>query len=276
MPQTWMIAYPQGKMKAFTLSYDDGVDSDARLVELMRRYRVKGTFNINTGICPKKPVTENRRAWNRMTLDTCVKLYGDDMEIAVHGVHHSSWNKIPTSQAMAEILDDKRALEQATGKPVLGGAYPNGGFHDDVVRILQLAGIRYCRVTGGTKKLTVESPDWLRFQGTCAHKDPQLMELAQAFVQDQPDTVYLFYVWGHTYEFVQKDNWDVMEQLLALVSGREDVWYATNIEIVSYLQAAQQLTEENGVFRNPTDTDVWVRQGAQAIRIPAGENAGGV
>ena len=39
-----------GKNKALTLSYDDGVESDVRLVEILNRYGVKCTFNLNSGI----------------------------------------------------------------------------------------------------------------------------------------------------------------------------------------------------------------------------------
>lgn len=35
----------EGKRKAVTFSYDDGVEQDKRLVELFARYQVKGTFN---------------------------------------------------------------------------------------------------------------------------------------------------------------------------------------------------------------------------------------
>ena len=34
-----------GKKKAVTFSYDDGVTQDCRLVEMMNTYGVKGTFN---------------------------------------------------------------------------------------------------------------------------------------------------------------------------------------------------------------------------------------
>ena len=44
------LRFPQGKEKAITLSYDDGVVEDERLVEIMRSNGVKGTFNINTGL----------------------------------------------------------------------------------------------------------------------------------------------------------------------------------------------------------------------------------
>ena len=38
----------QGKMKAVTFSYDDGVTQDRRLIELLDKYGLKATFNLNS------------------------------------------------------------------------------------------------------------------------------------------------------------------------------------------------------------------------------------
>ena len=43
------IIFPNGKSKAFTMSYDDGTIHDRRLVEIMNRYGIRGTFNLNAG-----------------------------------------------------------------------------------------------------------------------------------------------------------------------------------------------------------------------------------
>ena len=51
----------------------------------------------------------------------------------------------------------------------------------------------------------------------------------------------LFYVWGHSYEFDQNDNWDHMEKLLDKVAFKDDVWYATNGQIQSYVDAYRKL-----------------------------------
>lgn len=42
------LRYPKGLTKALTLSYDDGVEQDIRLIEIMRKHGLKGTFNINS------------------------------------------------------------------------------------------------------------------------------------------------------------------------------------------------------------------------------------
>ena len=43
------MRYPLGKTKAVTLSYDDGTRHDIKLIDIMTKYGIKGTFNINTG-----------------------------------------------------------------------------------------------------------------------------------------------------------------------------------------------------------------------------------
>ena len=37
------------KLKAVTFSYDDGVEQDKRLIQLLDRYGLKCTFNLNSG-----------------------------------------------------------------------------------------------------------------------------------------------------------------------------------------------------------------------------------
>ena len=45
-----MMRFPEGKAKVFTMSYDDGIFQDYRLIDIMKKNNLKGTFNINAGI----------------------------------------------------------------------------------------------------------------------------------------------------------------------------------------------------------------------------------
>ena len=48
------IRFPNGLGKALTLSYDDGVYEDIRLVEIMQKHGLRGTFNINGELFAEK------------------------------------------------------------------------------------------------------------------------------------------------------------------------------------------------------------------------------
>jgi hypothetical protein len=58
------------------------------------------------------------------------------------------------------------------------------------------------------------------------------MNLAEKFLNLKPDTPQLFYLWGHSYEFEANHNWDILEDFCRLVSGRTDVYYGTNAQVL--------------------------------------------
>ena len=57
-----------------------------------------------------------------------------------------------------------------------------------------------------------------------------MFALARQFVEMQPESQQLFYIWGHAYEFDIDDSWDRFEEFLKLISGRDDIRYCTNRE----------------------------------------------
>ena len=48
----------------------------------------------------------------------------------------------------------------------------------------------------------------------------------------KPDTLKIFYIWGHSYEFDFDDNWQKFEEFCSMMSGREDIFYGTNREVL--------------------------------------------
>lgn len=276
-------AFPGGKMKMFTTSYDDGNDCDARLVELLRKHGARGTFNVNSWMYDDdEQMPESKaRLWRRMDMDEALALYGDDMEIAVHGAVHPWWDKLSPVNAMQDILSDKQTIERMTGRIIRGAAYPWGTFNDNVVEILRQAGFAYCRAVAVTKKLKTRSIDPLRYQGTIRHRDPEAIDLARRFAEaDTLDgQLCTYYLWGHTYEFMQKNNWNIVEEILDIVGDREDVWYCTNIEYFDYMAATKELRfdVDRTMVENPTATDIWLRGGRKYydpepifLKVPAG------
>lgn len=268
--------FPGGKQKALTLSYDDGVEQDKKLISIMVKYGLKGTFNLNSGCYPPedisyKPGTIHRR----MPESEVTKLYtANGMEVAVHGLTHPSLPELPDNRAMYEIIEDRRRLENQFGVLVRGAAYPFGSFNDKVVEILRDAGICYCRTVISSHNFYLPN-DWLRLPATCHHDDPELMNLAKRFVEldDMWGNPYMFYLWGHAYEFEEHDNWEVIENFAKTISGKDDIWYATNIEIYDYIQAfkALRFNVEMTECYNPTDITVWFNYDGRKASVEPGK-----
>ena len=60
------MRFPGGRDKALTFSYDDGVKGDIHLLELFKKYGVKGTFNLNSGLMG---------VGRRMSREDCIALF---------------------------------------------------------------------------------------------------------------------------------------------------------------------------------------------------------
>ena len=246
--------YPGAKRKAFTLSYDDGVCQDRRLVAMFNQYKVKATFNLNSGR------QSYANGWTHpcgleirhLPAEEVVSLYAGH-EVAVHTVNHPHLESLTPAEIISEVRQDRLTLEDRFGSAVEGMAYPFGTFSDQVVDCLKACGIVYSRTVISSGRFDIPR-DWLRLEATCHHNDPRLMDLAKKFVEEKSSEPRLFYLWGHSYEFEANDNWNVIEDFAAYMGGREEIWYATNIEIYDYVDAYKRLTfsTDGRLVHNPT------------------------
>lgn len=269
------LLFPGGKSKAFTLSYDDGVRQDRRLAEMFRKYGVKGTFNIGYGVLghqeilrlPGFPETDV----SKLQVSEILQVY-EGQEIAGHGLYHSALDTIGTPLAMYEVTEDKRQLEAITGKSLKMFAYPFGTYNNDVIDILRLAGYQGARTVNSTHEFAIPE-NFLVWDPTCHHDDEKLMELADRFLNGVAFGPMLFYVWGHAYEFDGRQNWDKMEKFLEYISGHEDtVWYATNGEVIEYVNAYRRLeySMDGLTIYNPSAIDVTIRTAWNPVVLTAG------
>lgn len=271
------LRFPNFKLKAFTMSYDDGVRQDKKLIEIMRKNGLKGTFNINSGLFSEKYAPNEQ--WGVMSLKEAVELYkGDDIEIAVHGYKHYSLPYFSSEQAVYDVIEDRKNLEKIFGKIIKGMAYAFGTYNEQVIEILKQCGIKYSRTVEATKDFLI-GDNWLALRPTCRHKDPDLMQLAERFVNVKKSTNHwdnkpmLFYLWGHSYEFDVDNNWQVIEDFAKYISNREDVWYATNGEIYDYVKAVDNLeiSVDGTIIYNPSLIKVYIEYFGKQIEINPGE-----
>lgn len=264
--------FPNGLKKAFTLSYDDGCYDDIRLLDMMSDLKIKGTFNISSGIT-RPEGQEPSGPWERMCPSELENYNREGIEVAVHGIHHRDFTKITEPELIYEIMSDKHNIEQRFKTVVRGAAYPYGSFNDLSVEMLRRCGIKYCRTVWSDDSMNMPS-DWLRLRPTAHHNDPKLPSLVDRFVSESPRDIMMLYIWGHTPEFRRDGNWGLIEGILKKVSQRDDIWFATNIEICEYDLAAKALeySADGGYVFNPTSETVWLEgRGGAAVSVAPGE-----
>lgn len=267
------LLFKDGKAKVVTLSYDDGVATDAKLIEIMLKHGLKGTFNINTGLFFPED-RERSKPTERLKLSEAKELYiQSGNELAIHGLHHPFLEQLNASEAVYQIAEDRKNLERVFGTIARGMAYPYGTYSSQVIDILKCCGICYSRTVKSTESFLLPD-DWLALNPTCHHNNGRLMELAKRFVETKfSGGGKMFYLWGHSYEFDNDNNWVVIEEFCEYIGNREDIWYATNIEIYNYVKAYESLiTSFDGkLICNPSAIDVWASIDGKTVMIPAGK-----
>ncbi len=252
--------FPKGKQKVLTMSYDDGCVEDRKLVKIFNQYGVKGTFHLNGGLTEGRIPAEE---WN--------DLY-EGHEISCHTYLHPAIHRFPIEQVIQQIIEDRRVLEEAVGYPVRGMSYPYGVFSEEIVKHLPATGIRYSRTVVSTNGFELPE-NYLLWNATCHHND-KLMDLAKEFAEyDRRRGMCMMYVWGHSYEFERQNNWELIESFCSYMANRDDIWYATNIEIVDYMEAVSRLqyTVNGEAVYNPSVKDVWLEIDGRIVKAESGK-----
>ena len=229
----------QGKMKALTFSYDDGVTQDARLIEIFNKYGLKATFNLNSGFLGGKwtlvrdGVTVNH---NKVNKEDVRHVYAGH-EIAAHTRKHPFLPDVADeSEIVRQVEEDRLALSELAGYEVVGFAYPGGGINHnkrvaDIIR--QNTGVKYCRTTDSTRNFEVQT-DLFEFNPTVYHhvEMDEMFRLGEQFLAMKADRPQIFYVWGHAYEFDIRNEWGRFEEFCKMMAGADDIFYGTNKEIL--------------------------------------------
>ncbi len=227
-----------GKRKALTFSFDDGVLEDVRVIEILNKYGLKGTFNLNSGLLTQTAFWFYREKCVRHInyLDS-VNLY-DGHEIASHSYTHPYPDMLDYSHndIANQVKLDKKILECIYGRKVQGFAYPMGTYNDDMIGILKESGFRYARTIHETNRFDLPE-NLLLWDPTCHFLDDHVEALFRQFSETEETAV--FYIWGHSYELTSDADFEKFDRLCASLAHHDEVAYLTNIEIINAISPAR-------------------------------------
>ncbi len=266
-----LMLFPDFKDKAVTLSYDDGHISDKKLIRIMTEYGLKGTFNLNSCHLESDGFVKNFEL-ESVYLKT-------DNEIAVHGFRHLNLPSLSDAEIVDEILNDRKNLENITGKIITGLAYAFGAYDDRVIDLVKKCGIKYARTVERADGFAISS-DWLKLKTTCRNIDSNLLEIAQRFISENdynpcwPSEPKLFYLWGHSNEFERENGWDKLISFAKIIGNNNEIWYATNGDVYNYINAYNSLVKsvDGKTVFNPTAIDVYIKtMDFKKVKIPKGQ-----
>ena len=227
-----------GKLKAVTFSFDDAVLQDKRTIDILNKYNLKATFNINSSFLGLKDQYEafgktiNRDKFFASEIKDIYKNH----EVAVHTLTHSFLPSLEDKAITWQVEEDRKTLSKLVGYEVVGMAYPCGGQNNDdrVAGVIKnTTGVKYARTTVSTYNFDLQE-NLFRFNPTVYYVEvDKMFELAKRFIDLKTDKPQIFYIWGHTYEMdAGVIDWEKFEELCKLISNKEDIFYGTNTEVL--------------------------------------------
>ena len=273
------MRFPEGRFKAVTFSYDDGVKADLKLAEIIDKYGIKATFNLcDSGL--------RETSDDRLTVSEALDLIARGHEVANHGYNHVALGISRHFDGIKDVLDCRLGLEKKLGRLVRGFAYPDtmrnisGDTYLQIKGFLEGLGITYARLCGKDNDSFDLPTDFYAWYPNAHHDNPEIMNYLDKFLGIEEKKLYsaarhprLFYMWGHSAEFSEKGNWDHLEEIAEKLSTGEDIWFATNTEIYEYVKAYESLvfSADGGTVYNPTLKKVWFVADGVPHEVASGE-----
>lgn len=253
--RVWYNSFVNSQQTIVTLSFDDGHPLDKRVVELLDRYSLRGTFYI--------PIKIKERIKDA----DLIVVYGNH-EVGAHSMTHADLRSLMPAELQWELLEAKRYLERVTNQNIVTMAYPYGYFNSQVIEGVKQAGYLGAR---GVEPLSLTREfdpfriqptihiypyPWRRREKNKLHwgknlLDPWLrhykgmiklglnpfkyyswLSLTKALFNKALQEKGVFHLWGHSWEIDRFAMWQDFERALAYIAKRRGVEYLTNGEIV--------------------------------------------
>ncbi len=215
------------KVMTVVQCWDDGVTTDVRLVEILRRYRAKATFNLNAGLHQKqrKPgwTYKNTEVW-RLGWDEMRELYSG-FTIANHSLTHPQLQLMSVEAARRDIVEGRERLRQFFGQPILGFAYPGGTYNEAVMKLVREAGHVYARTVRNVD-YPFPPEDAMAFHPCCHFRAPDLLARYEKAKKNG-----VFYFWGHSYEMITEAMWVECEEIIAHISADPEARWGNVVDL---------------------------------------------
>ncbi|MBO6159809.1 MAG: polysaccharide deacetylase family protein [Firmicutes bacterium] len=233
--------------KFFAWSFDDGLEQDKKIIEILKDYGLGATFHLNSGLfgdktyegrignlgMTEKPAASFRSSGFhllsyaphfRIPEDEVAQVY-EGYEVASHTCRHVNLARCKEEERQKEIADDVKTLSEKFGYPVVGFAYPYGAGAKESREVLKAAGMKYARLAR-TREGFKFPEDPLAMPLSCWHISPKTFDLLNAFFQTESDEDLFFLMFAHGYEFdfaTDESNWSKFQRICEMVARHDDV-----------------------------------------------------
>ena len=219
--------------------WDDGVATDIRLTEILRKYNAKATFNLCPGLIEDDTilpfwVPQRYEGWShrgfrggKVGKKDLLKVYSGFC-VASHCWQHEVAGSLPLEDFVKKAVDARKYLEDIFQKECPGFAWPCGSAPDAEAKALAGAGFAYGRTVQNVDNVNAFTNP-LQLLSNCHFMDREFWKRFDAAKAAGND----FYFWGHSYEMFDCSGlWKQYEDRLAMLGADPDVVWVDVIDLV--------------------------------------------
>lgn len=218
-------------MKIVSLSFDDGTIYDKRFIDLLNKYGLKATFNLNSGLdnfiwyYEDKPI-------RRLNLEESKDIYNGH-EVASHSLTHPYFSSLDEKRQIQEVEEDILNLEKIFSRKIEGFAFP---FIDQTEANIQVVknniDLKYIRCSIFTEKILPK--DRYHVGINALYDDKDIYEKLERYKSNiLPNS--LFVIAGHSYEFEVKNDWEKIEKLLKYLKENDELLVLPLIDAIKLI-----------------------------------------
>jgi peptidoglycan/xylan/chitin deacetylase (PgdA/CDA1 family) len=223
--------------KYLVLSFDDGTIYDRRFIELLNKYNIPATLNLNSGLGDFVWYYDNQFPIERLKLEECGNMF-DGHEIASHTLTHPYLTSLSFDELIHQVNDDVNNLERIFNRKVESFGVPFTECNEREIDIIKnQTPIKYMRLSYTKDKYDFSIPhDKYHFGVNALYNDLDIYNQIKVFADNKLDKS-IFIIAGHSYEFEVNNHWDYIENLLKYVK------LFNEFEIVTFRDAVKNLFE---------------------------------
>ena len=218
-------------MKIVSLSFDDGTIYDKRFIDLLNKYGLRATSNLNSGLKDFIWYYEDKPI-RRLNLEESKEIYKGH-EVASHSLTHPYFSSLDEKRQIREVEEDILNLEKIFSRKIEGFAFP---FIDQTEANIQVVknniDLKYIRCSIFTEKILPK--DRYHVGINALYDDKDIYEKLERYKSNiLPNS--LFVIAGHSYEFEVKNDWEKIEKLLKYLKENDELLVLPLIDAIKLI-----------------------------------------
>lgn len=257
--ESCVVTFPNYSTKAATFSLDDGNPNyDPAVVELMKKYDIKGTYNLTGYALTEYDIYKH-----------------ENFEVANHTTHIEMYTGEFTYEECVASMEEASVEIQARMNTVpVGLVWPyqapkSLSFWPELYAYAN-EHYEYARETGETCDFSVPL-DWMQWTAT-AWSNNWRTYTDKFMAAEYTDELQILALAGHAFDEPEGEEsmTALCDYVFAQVASDNRIWKATNIEVCKYTKAAKalEITSKN-VYNPSEDTAVYmIIDGNQYVAQP--------